>query len=235
MRRRGLPGGDNRSRAARSASNALRQGHAALPPAPAPTARPSAEGARLEPRAGGRPQGRKPPGGGRSSGVLGIGGRGEGRRPTKEGKQRGHGARTGSARGRGTAGEPSPFRPAPSAPLPHRGRPSGTPRPGGELPGSASPQRGGPAPSPGPGTREHALPPAPRLPVAVASPLSGAGTSTPPSQVAPNLLPISPPRHAAGDVPRKRLAGPGGWDQCHPTANCPRLPFPRQSGPPPAA
>lgn len=129
-------------------------------------------------------------------------------RPTTKRAQGGQGARTGSMLGRGTADRPSPFRRAPSAPLPHRSLPHATPT-------QRTTRVGVPA-----APHSHTLPllgdsgtrptPVPRLPVSAALPLSGAGTCTPLSQVDPNSLPTSPPPHAAGDVPLSQASGGAG-------------------------
>lgn len=156
------------------------------------------------------------------------------RQRTEEG-HRGAEAREPEARlAVGESGRPLPLPPralrAPPPPRPPRARP-----PTRRGTRSASPPAPRPRPLPLPGTREHVPTPAPRLPVAAASPLSGAGTSTPPLPGGSEFATHFPTPSRGGGRASFSGVRRGGENQCHLTANCPRLRFPRQSGPPLAA
>lgn len=159
---------------------------------------------------------------------IGGGSRREGgrRRPSTEGAP-GAKAREPEPRAAPPPSAARPPRPSPTlaAPRdPHQARnPAWRPR-----------RRRAPAPSPCPGTREPVPPPPP------------AYLWLPPRRSPGWELPLPPPRWIRIHYPlphpltwrgRASFSGVrrGGENQCHVTANCPRLPFPRQSGPPLAA
>lgn len=153
-----------------------------------------------------------------------IGGREAGRRwrPTTKRAQGGQGARTGSMLGPGTADRPSPFRRAPSAPLPHCSLPHATPtRRTTRLGVPAAPH---PRTLPLPGDSGTRPTPVPRLPVAAALLLSEAGTCTPPLPGGAEFTTYFPtPSRGRG---RASFSSDrrGGETQCH-LANCPSYRF----------
>lgn len=77
--------------------------------------------------------------------------------------------------------------------------------------------------------------PAPCLPVAAALPLSGAGNFHSPLPGGSEFTTHFPTPSRGGGRASFLGVRRGGENQCHLTANCPKLPFPRQSGPPLAA
>lgn len=205
----------------------------AMPPSrflPAPNPRPSMESARLEPRRGGFRDESSRAAGGVTFYLEGGAEKGK-RRPTTKRTRRGQGARTGSGLGRGTASTPSPFRRTPSVPLPHRCRRARPPP--SARPGSASPRRRVPVPPParGRGSTSH---PHPLLTCGCRLAAVWGGIFHSPFPGGSEFTTYFPTPSRGGGRASFSSVWQGGENQCH-LANCPRLPFPRQSGPPLAA